>query len=149
MRETKGFTMKLLLKRFPTPKGIFGTFGELYAKGELVCFTVEREWNNNKPSISCVPCGIYELVPHESPKHGTCYALQQQNLGVTVYGPSLRTHILIHIANKATELAGCIAPGKSLGVVGNEWAVLNSGGAFNELMILLDGKPATLEIVNA
>ena len=56
---------------------------------------------------------------------------------------------IIHVANKATELAGCIAPGKGLGTVSGEWAVLNSGGAFNELMILLDGKSATLEIVNA
>ncbi|TMO16740.1 hypothetical protein CWB59_12540 [Pseudoalteromonas sp. S326] len=142
--------MKLVLKRFPTPNGIFGTFGELYdEKGEFICFTVEREWNNNKPYVSCVPCGLYDLEPHESPNHGTCYALQQKNLGVTIYGPSQRTHILIHIANKATELAGCIAPGKSLGVVGGEWSVLNSGGAFNLLMTLLDGKPATLEIVNA
>lgn len=142
--------MKLTLKRFPTPVGIFGTFGELYdGKGEFICFTVEREWSNNKQSVSCVPCGTYDLEPHESPTHGTCYAPQQRSLGVTIYGPSQRTHILIHIANKATELAGCIAPGKSLGVVGGEWAVLNSGGAFNLLMNLLDGKPAKLEIVNA
>lgn len=141
--------MKILLKRFPTPAGIYGTFGELYVDGEFVCYTVEREWSNNKQSFSCVPCGTYDLEPHESPTHGTCYALQQRSLGVTIYGPSQRTHILIHIANKATELAGCIAPGKSLGVVSGEWAVLNSGGAFNLLMTLLDGKPATLEIVNA
>lgn len=141
--------MKLVLKRLPTPKGVFGTFGEIYVNGEFFCFTVERSWNNNEANISCVPCGFYDITPHESPNHGTCYALQQKNLGVTIYGPSQRTHILIHIANKATELAGCIAPGKSLGVVGGEWAVLNSGGAFNELMALLNGRKAILEIVNA
>ncbi|ASM53677.1 hypothetical protein PNIG_a1528 [Pseudoalteromonas nigrifaciens] len=141
--------MKLLLKRFPTPAGIFGTFGELYVDGELFCYTVEREWKNNEGYVSCVPVGIYDFLPHESPRYGDCYALEQEKLGVTRYGPSQRTHVLMHVANKASQLAGCIAPGDGLGSVSGEWAVTNSENTFNKLMDLLNGQSTTLEIVNA
>lgn len=140
--------MNLLLKRFPTPRGMFGCFGELFINGEFFCVTVERSWKNNEANVSCVPVGIYDFLPHSSPKHGECYALEQASLGVTRYGPSQRTHILMHIANGASELEGCIAPGCKVGVSGGEWVVINSTTAFNRLMSLLDGKPAKLEIVN-
>ncbi|MGO2128812.1 MAG: DUF5675 family protein [Pseudoalteromonas prydzensis] len=64
--------MKLLLKRFPTPKGIFGTFGELYVDGELFCYTVEREWKNNEGYLFCVPACVYDFLPHESSRYGNC-----------------------------------------------------------------------------
>lgn len=62
-------------------------------------------------------------------------------------GPSLRTHVLIHKANKPSDLQGCLAPGVDFGFVGNEWAVVNSSHAFKVLMAELNGKPAKLTIV--
>lgn len=125
-----------------------GTYSYLYRQdGSKVCAVVERADKNNQASISCIPEGTYQLLPHESPRFGTCYALECESLGVTRYGPSLRTHILIHKANTADQLEGCLAPGVAFGILGNDWAVLNSTAAFNALMQELGGQAHQLTIV--
>lgn len=126
----------------------FGTFSYLYRQdGSKVCAMVERADNNNAPNVSCIPEGTYRWLPHESPKFGSCYALEAETLGVTRYGPSLRTHILTHKANLPEQLEGCMAPGVAFGILGNDWAVLNSTAAFNALMQELNGQEHTLTIV--
>ncbi len=118
-----------------------GTFSTLHdGAGEQLCCMVERPWQNNAPRQSCIPEGTYQLIPHTSPKFGQCYALEANTLGVTRYGPSLRTHILIHTANLPSQLQGCIAPGEGFGVINNQWGVINSRAAFDKLMNHLDNK---------
>ena len=125
-----------------------GTFSTLHrADGSKVCCVVERPDLNNKPSESCIVEGTYSLLPHQSPKFGECYALEAPMLGVTRYGPSLRTHVLIHKANVPSDLEGCLAPGLSFGYVKGQWGVVSSGVAFNALMKELGGEPAQLTIV--
>lgn len=127
-----------------------GTFSILCDEnGNPILKTVEREWANNTPNISCIPEGVYDVTPHDSPRFGKCLALSAPSLGVTIYGPSLRTHCLIHAANKPSQLQGCIAPGLDFGVVDNEWAVLSSRDALLELMKYIDHKPAKLIIRKA
>lgn len=127
-----------------------GTFSYLCDEnGNAIFKTVERPWKNNQAGISCVPEGEYDLLPHKSPKFGECYALSAPTLGVTIYGPSQRTHILIHKANHPDQLEGCIAPGMEWGVVNARWAVLNSGVAFDYLMAHLGGEKAKLIIRRA
>ncbi|MFT6986236.1 MAG: hypothetical protein ACJAT7_002059 [Psychromonas sp.] len=124
-----------------------GTFSYLYREdGSEVCCMVERPDCNNIPYESCVVEGTYDLLPHTSPHHGECYALVAKELGVTIYGPSLRTHVLIHIANTPGELAGCLAPGGDFGYINGQWGVISSTDAFNPLMKELGGKPARLTI---
>ncbi|WP_434357409.1 DUF5675 family protein [Parasalinivibrio latis] len=137
------------MKHFKLKRRYFphGTYGTLHREdGSKVCCITERAWENNAPGKSCVPEGTYTLYPHQSPKFGKCYALEAKALGVTRQGPSLRTHILIHKANKPSDLQGCLAPGVDFGFVGNEWAVINSKAAFDALMRELGGEPATLTI---
>jgi hypothetical protein len=45
-----------------------------------------------------------------------------------------RAQIKIHIANKASQLKGCIAPGKALGAELGTWAVQRSREAYAEWM---------------
>lgn len=138
------------MKHFVLKRRYFlhGTYSTLHrADGSQVCCVVERPWQNNAPSKSCIPEGSYTLFPHTSPKFGKCYALESKNLGVTRQGPSLRTHILIHKANSPKQLQGCLAPGVDFGFVGNEWAVVNSTAAFNNLMKELGGDAASLTII--
>ncbi|MDF5698383.1 DUF5675 family protein [Vibrio parahaemolyticus] len=129
-----------------------GTFGVLCDEfGNEICKTIERPWKDNAPMISCIPDGHYDLVPHQSPKFGKCYALDGEEQGVTIWGPSQRTHILIHVANRVDQLQGCIGVGFDFGVLKdrqgrNQWAVLDSRSAFNHLMHKLGGKPAKLII---
>lgn len=140
MNKLKGFTLR---RRYFA----HGTFSTLHREdGSKVCCFVERPWLNNQPNKSCIPEGTYHLQPHDSPKFGKCYALSAATLGVTAYGPSLRTHVLVHKANLVSQLQGCLAPGVGFGVVNNEWAVMSSGVAFNTFMSELGGNKATLII---
>ena len=91
--------MELVLYRHYHPAG---TNGELYYKGERICYTIELPWQHNAVNTSCIPEGRYVLVKKCSPEHG-------QHWQVT--GVDGRSSILMHPANNALlELKGCIAP---------------------------------------
>ena len=81
--------------------GPLATMGRLLFDGEEV-WTIERPWLGNKPFESCIPDGHYLLKPFSGTKFKDVWELQN------VPG---RTHILIHSANWAHQLHGCIAPG--------------------------------------
>ncbi len=87
-----------------------GTNGTLFCSHKFLCHTIELPWMDNKRNISCIPEGIYEVVPRFSPKH-------QHHL--MLKGVEKRNLILIHPANEALkELEGCIAPVSSLTGIG-------------------------------
>lgn len=77
------------------------TAGRIYFD-DFRLFTLERPWVGNKPFRSCIPPGCYRLTRRRSEKFGHHYLLED------VPG---REWILVHPANYASELAGCIAPG--------------------------------------
>jgi len=113
----------ITLERFAyTPQGTFGrlTFDD------FSCYTVERPWDGNKPYVSCIPEGEYVLERYNSPKFGKVYAVNGGTVSVTEDINHSRSAILIHAANVASDLEGCIGLGDSLGFVKNQWAVLNS-----------------------
>lgn len=113
-----------------------GTFGELKL-GSIKVSTLEREWLNNAPMVSCVPVGEYTLEHHESKIHGQTWALVSHDLGVYHFEDvkAKRTAILIHAANRMEELEGCIGVGMYLGAIGQDWAVMDSKRA---LKVVLD-----------
>jgi hypothetical protein len=89
--------LELIRTYFPN-----GTNGEIIHKGVRVCFAIELPWLNNKPLVSCIPEGRYELVKWYTPKFGTHLRV------LNVPGRDL---IMVHPANDAVkELRGCIAP---------------------------------------
>ena len=119
------------------------TFGVL-TFGEFTCYTVERPWKDNAPFISCIPNGRYHLHSYQSNRFGN---------SVIIYGGSVspypdpdfeRSGILIHPANIADELQGCIALGDRFGTVHGENAVLNSRNTVSEFLSLIN----TNEIYN-
>jgi len=96
---------------------------------------MERPWMGNLPNLSCIPDGTYGLREHASPKYGDTYALINHEHGVGIYpGDSRRSLILIHAANRPSELQGCIAPGMGMSVFGNEWGVSFSRAALKKIM---------------
>ena len=110
--------MNLYLERFCDHPD-HGTLGELYADGELIAYTVEQPWANNKPFNSCIPAGVYNLIPFSSPKHPNTYALFNPELNVFVEQQAeltARYACLIHPANWASNVEGCIGPGKTIGI---------------------------------
>lgn len=135
--------------RLDCQEGILSLNGAQY-------FTMERPWLQDQPNLSCVPVGTYELVPH-TVINGVLaglqtYALSNPDLGVFPEPPEgyvgsnpLRIAILIHPANWAFQLLGCIAPGKARGLLMSpqtnslEPAVLSSDNAFQEVLAALGG----------
>lgn len=122
-----------------------GSFGHLKA-GDLELVTVEREWLDNKPGVSCVPEGVYRLERHSSQKKwiGETWALVNHDLGVYHFADpkAIRTAILIHIANHQGQLQGCIGVGSQFGCVGAyealTWGVWNSTKSMEKLSDVLD-----------
>lgn len=121
--------------------------------GELRLATIERPWIPNpngapggKPSASCVPDGLYRLQPHVRPNGDNVYILTSSELGVYRFPQDHmpdrgRNLILIHAANWADQVEGCIAPGLSRNpMVRNgriAQAVANSGAAMARLRDVL------------
>ena len=120
----------LILARFGSVPGK-GTFGKLWvAGGGFNCVTVEREWKDNEPFVSCVPAGIYRLV--KTVHRGKYPAYQLVNV------PD-RSAINIHIANAQHELAGCIALGSWFGgSIENNWAIVYSRQTYAKFMHMMD-----------
>lgn len=125
----------LVLERYYTPDPQWGTFGRMVV-GDHVIFTVEQPWAGNKSFRSCIPEGVYELQWHTSPKYGRrlhivggAVALTEADMHAT-NGKS-RFSCLIHSANWAKQLQGCIAPGMAVAIMDGLPAVTNSAKALS------------------
>ena len=91
--------------------------------GNRVIHTIEKpliegsQWRGGQPFYSAVPFGLYKLIPHNGKKYKDVYALVNPDLGVYRYKTERkfetdRYGILVHAANYASQLQGCIAPGQ-------------------------------------
>ena len=142
--------MLLTLTRDPHQPAEYCTLGILDVSGRGKFHTVEKPWVPGPPGTvcghqgtSCVGVGVYRLSPRETEARGKHWILSAPTLGVWpmpadipagVYGRSL---VLIHAANWAHELLGCIAPGKARGIIAGEWGVSESRAAMNEIRTLI------------
>ena len=142
------------------------TIGRLLLPGvPFALWTIERPWIPNleapatavyggggTPRVSCVPDGLYRLTPHASERHPGTFQLV--NEGNFVYRDTLpagqswgRTGILIHAANQADELEGCIAPGSQVVIYDNRPTLLMSSAAMDTVRSAMsDGVPASIFI---
>ena len=105
------------------------TMGNLYVDGQPEGYTIERPQSD--PEHPCIPEGEYEVLlvppgPHLAQMFPYKLFPEVQNV------PG-RTGIFIHPANKASQLLGCIAPGRPY----KADYVYNSRVTFESLMTLL------------
>ena len=136
--------LRQTLTRFaPTQDGVFGRLGKFQ--------TIEEEWRDNQPRISCIPTGVYRCV--RSMFHRGGYETFE------VLDVEDRTLIKFHIANTEEDLLGCIGLGLKLGVLRvkdedsgqmvHKLAAISSRSAFNAWMEeLSDVDEFMLEIVD-
>ena len=137
------------------------TLGTLAVNG-LKLQTMERPWVPalgtvcGTKGVSCVPVGEYRLTQHTSEAHPKVWALVNPALAVYHWDADVpqnlaglaRTMVLIHSANWAEELRGCIAPGKTRQKLNGRWGVFQSRDALNELRNALSASyDLTLSIV--
>lgn len=110
--------------------------------------SIERAWvpDPRTPAglkgVSCVPLGEYRLIPHSSEGHPRVWALVNGALEIYHWDWDVpkdrvgiaRTVCLIHVANWASELEGCVAIGKQrIRDSSGHWMVTDSRNAINEL----------------
>jgi hypothetical protein len=114
--------MKLVLRRdYRADDCTLGVLSFSTAAEDYVAQTMERPWipmpgsRGGLSGKSCMPEGVYRLERHSSEAHPNTWALVNPDLDVVHYEPrddrNKRCLVLIHVANYARELRGCIAPG--------------------------------------
>jgi hypothetical protein len=85
-----------------------GNFG-IMSRNTFSSFTMEDDWDGNKPKVSCIPAGTYELHRKFSERF-KCELFE-------VVGVPGRSAIEIHPGNTEENVEGCITPGVGLGVL--------------------------------
>jgi hypothetical protein len=113
-----------------------GTFGRLTYK-RFTCYTVEPTWADNQPRVSCIPTGQYSLERHQSPKFGDSAIIYGGTVSKFPTPGFMRSFILIHPANKSSQLEGCIGLGNTLGKLDGVTSVLNSRVTVAKFLSLL------------
>lgn len=108
-----------------------GTFGALKINKELFCLTLEPPDRFNQRSISSIPSQQYLCELHPSPKFGETFIVRDV---------PLRSLVLFHKGNWASDTEGCVILGSSLLKLKNEVSrrgVGNSGATFGAFMEVL------------
>lgn len=124
--------------------------------------TMERPWvpasgtASGVKGYSCIGLGEYKLQRYSSDAHPNVLAVSNPGLDVYVTEMQVppekrgvaRTRVLVHPANWASELRGCIAPGKTRAKDADGiWMVTHSRDAMNEVRnLLLRALDITLDI---
>lgn len=110
-----------------------GTFGQLVTDSGFSCHTGELPYRENAPGRSCIPAGVYPCEMRYSDKH-------RANV-YHVDGVKGRSDIEIHSANWMgdtaqgfkCQLLGCIAPGREIGYLEGQLAMIASKDALAAL----------------
>ena len=100
-------------------------------------YTMELPWRENAANISCIPVGVYKVVPHNSINHPHTFE---------VINVPNRSAILIHTGNYPTDFEGCIGVG--MGVSPSTPMISSSNVAMDMVRNLGDGG-FTLSVENA
>lgn len=98
---------KLILQRAYFEDATLGFFS-IEGKKDPIWYTIERPWLDNQKFVSCIPEGIYQVKPFDGNKYKDVWEIMDV--------PN-RSAILIHQANWARQLEGCIAPGVAGGYI--------------------------------
>lgn len=104
---------KATLQRFYHGEVTFGEITFEWILDHPKIYTIELPWRNNQQMISCIPQGLYNVVPHNTSKFHNAFRL----LNVPA-----RDGILLHSFNYASDVKkgrdwqhsetdGCIGPG--------------------------------------
>jgi len=120
------------------------TMGTIPLPDGVVLDTIEPPWifdetHGSRPFESCIPDGVYDMIPVESEKHGKTWVLvNHKNLVFADQHAHGRYACMIHAANWARQLNGCIAPGVDRRIMGGANAVAGSRKAMDVLREVLN-----------
>ncbi len=81
----------------------YGTFGTLLNDTKHICYTLELPWRFNQNNISCIPAGIYKVIPTKEGKFTYLHYIVQDV-------PN-RENVEMHRGNTILDTEGCILVG--------------------------------------
>jgi hypothetical protein len=138
----------LTLRRLPADDQ--GTIGGLYHNGKRLCYVTELPWRDNRNNLSRIPAGRYQA--HYMPRSGSgkyrdVYHLQNV---------PKRGGVLIHSGNYSgdttldyrSDTHGCLLPGKRLGMLQGQRAVVASRAALQAIHTITQRHNFELEIID-
>ena len=140
LEDFKQTEPKVILTRLnDNGKQTTGVFDMYNNNKNIVCYSLELPWRDNKKNISCIPKGTYKCTLYNSPKFGKVYK---------VLNVPNRTNILIHIGNYNSQTQGCIMLGDELKDINKDGQkdVINSKLTLSKFMLFMGGKDFTLDI---
>ena len=114
------------------------------AEPGLALYGRERAWLHDRSNVSCIPAGVYTLVPWTSPRFGDVWSFVGGS--VTPFSEDSPTSAgrwgcLMHAANRWGDLNGCLAPGRIWGKdqnsPGDFWLPPPSKAALNEFTTIM------------
>lgn len=119
------------------------TLGVMCLDGIPLFYTMEPPWKDNQQNVSCIPTGLYRVVPFSHKEFG-------QTLLVT--NVPNREGIYFHCGNKPTDTKGCILVGGDVEPYNETWKcamMFESRKLFNQYMpTLCQLAPTDLYICN-
>jgi hypothetical protein len=131
---------------------VFNPDGEISKR----LFTIEKPWIPHsrgglagEPFKSCINFGTYALNSYERPNGDKVWALSNPNLDVFKLDTDIpksrkgkgRFLILIHVANRARDVVGCIGPGRGWRTENDGTVMVTSSrDAMADLHKALDGR---------
>lgn len=127
-----------------------GTIGALFNGGIFVCYMGELPWRDNRPNVSRIPCGSYEVAYLKRSGSGRYRDVYH------VRNVPHRTGVLIHSGNwegdtskgLRTHTHGCLLPGSRIGRLNGQLAVLASKSALHKLHTAVSRQNFTLEVID-
>lgn len=129
----------MIVQRFLQTEDFTAGFVEF---GGNTYYTLERPWLNNSPNVSCIPHGIYEVVPYGWKEgHHTKFKRTYHIKNVID-----RSYILMHAGNFVENSQGCILIGKGFNIDGGKAMVTHSRNAMDELREYIGENAFKIEI---
>jgi hypothetical protein len=98
-------------------------------------YTLELPWLDNKPDVSCIPTGVYSVIPYSSEKYPNVY-----EISLVEY----RSNILMHIGNYSKDTKGCILVGQ--GIIPGTPMITNSRLAMENIRAILGKERFILKV---
>jgi len=115
-----------------TKKQTLGDMSVTDDNGEIIfsCKTLEPPWKYNRPNVSCIPTGTYNVTRKDSGKFKDYFHIMDV--------PN-RTYILIHPGNYYTQIKGCVLVGGGFSDINSDGYldVTNSRNTMNKLLELM------------
>jgi hypothetical protein len=108
------------IKRRDMKEVLWGSFKD--PTGLEICKTLENPYLDNKPFLSAIPCGLYNVRKYTSPPGSK---KDYRNIWQVIDVPG-RDLVLIHNGNTESDTTGCILVGEKLGILNDQLAVLSS-----------------------